>query len=60
MSRGVKIHPFFILISVLGGIKLFGPIGFLAGPLAVSLAFSLIDIYFSLIKDKKKLAGNFN
>ena len=45
IERGIKIHPFFILISVLGGIKTFGPIGFLLGPLLLSLMFSLIDIY---------------
>ncbi len=45
MSRGNQIHPFFILISVLGGIKLLGPVGFLAGPLALTLFFSLLDIY---------------
>ncbi len=56
MSQGDRIHPFFILISVIGGIALFGPIGFLAGPLAVSLLFALLDIYLMLIKDKKKLA----
>ena len=55
MSQGDRIHPFFILISVIGGIALFGPIGFLAGPLAVSLLFALLDIYLMLIKDKKNL-----
>lgn len=53
MSQGDKIHPFFILISVVGGISLFGPIGFLAGPLAVSLLFALLDIYLMLIRDGK-------
>jgi predicted PurR-regulated permease PerM len=51
MSRGSRLHPFFILVSVLGGIKLLGPIGFLAGPLAVSLLFALLDIYSSLTKN---------
>jgi len=40
-----RIHPVLILISVLGGIQFFGPIGFLAGPLAVSLLLSLFHIY---------------
>jgi len=50
IERGVKIHPFLILLSVLGGIGLFGPIGFLAGPLILSWLFALLDMYPALIK----------
>ncbi len=49
MRRGTKIHPFFILLSVLGGMVVFGPIGFLAGPLVVSFIYALLDIYPTLI-----------
>ena len=49
INRGVNIHPFLILISVLGGIAFFGPIGFLAGPVVLSLFFALLDIYPILI-----------
>lgn len=49
MRRGTPIHPFFILLSVLGGIVVFGPIGFLAGPLIVSFIYALLDIYPTLI-----------
>ena len=52
MKRGVGIHPFLILLSVLGGIGLFGPIGFLLGPLVLSLFFALLDIYPVLIREK--------
>ena len=53
VGRGMQLHPLIILLSALGGIGFFGPIGFLLGPLAVSLLFSLLDIYFSLmIKEK--------
>jgi len=45
ISRKVNIHPIFILISVLGGISLFGPIGFLIGPISIALLFSLLEIY---------------
>lgn len=44
-SRGVQIHPFLILLSILGGISLFGPIGFLFGPLTLSLLFVFLEIY---------------
>lgn len=45
MKRGVTIHPFLILISVLGGLSFFGPIGFIAGPVVLSLLFALLDLY---------------
>lgn len=49
IKRGTKIHPFLILLSVLGGLSLMGPIGFLAGPLVLSMFFALLDIYSILI-----------
>jgi predicted PurR-regulated permease PerM len=52
MSRKSDVHPFFILISVLGGIHVLGPIGFLAGPIVLSFFFALLDIY-SLYQEKK-------
>ena len=45
IGRGVKVHPLLILFSVLGGMSFFGPIGFLAGPIVLSLAFALIEIH---------------
>lgn len=54
IERRVKIHPFIILLSVLGGIGIFGPIGFLAGPLAIALLFVLFDIYPALVLHGKE------
>lgn len=45
MSRGNNLHPFIILLSVLGGISLFGPIGFIVGPMIVTLFVVLLEIY---------------
>ncbi len=45
IGRGIPIHSFVILLSVLGGIGLFGPMGFVLGPLSVSLLFALLDAY---------------
>jgi predicted PurR-regulated permease PerM len=45
MNRKVHIHPFLILLSVLGGLSFFGPVGFVLGPLIVAFLFSLIEIY---------------
>lgn len=48
-----QLHPLIILLSVLGGLGFFGPLGFLLGPLAASLLFALLDIYASFIKGKE-------
>jgi len=48
VERGVKIHPFLILLSILGGLALFGPLGFLFGPLVLSLLFAVTEIYYSI------------
>lgn len=51
MKRGVHIHPFLILLSVLGGLAFFGPVGFIAGPVTLSLLFALLDIYPTIMKE---------
>lgn len=45
MKRGMKVHPFLILLSVLGGIAYFGPIGFILGPVILAFFSALLDIY---------------
>ena len=47
VARGTHMHPLVVLLSVIGGLELFGPVGFLIGPLVFSLFFSLLDIYFA-------------
>ncbi len=47
IGRTMRLHPFFILFSVIGGLTLFGVSGFILGPLALSLLFALLDIYHS-------------
>jgi predicted PurR-regulated permease PerM len=54
MSRGNKLHPFLILLSVLGGITVFGPIGFIVGPVLISLFIVLLELYSVHISDHKK------
>lgn len=49
VGKGMNIHPFFILLSVLGGIWFFGPLGFLIGPIVLSLFFALLNVYQSVI-----------
>ena len=50
-SQGMRLHPFLILLSILGGIGFFGPLGFLLGPLVLSLLFALLEIYFTISKE---------
>lgn len=52
VGKGANIHPLFVLFSVLGGIALFGPLGFFLGPLVLSLLYALVDIYRLLILKK--------
>lgn len=49
VEKGVKIHPFLILLSALGGIGYFGAIGFMLGPIALSFLFALLEIYRTII-----------
>ncbi len=51
MSRGNAMHPFLMLLSVLGGIAFFGPIGFIVGPVMVSLLLVLLELYNSHISN---------
>jgi len=53
VGRGMQMHPFIILLSVLGGIGFFGPIGFLLGPLTMSLLFAFLEI-ISSVKSQEK------
>ncbi len=54
IHRGAKIHPFAIFISVMGGLAVFGPLGFVIGPLVFSLLFTLFDIYGSIHEIERK------
>jgi len=48
VGRGMQMHPFIILLAVLGGIGFFGPMGFLLGPLTMSLLFAFLEIISSV------------
>jgi len=54
VSKDVGIHSFLIFLSVLGGIGFFGPLGFLIGPIVLSLFFALLDVYQSVILKIRK------
>lgn len=41
----IKVHSLVVLFSILGGVELFGAIGFLVGPVIVSVFIALMKIY---------------
>ena len=49
VGRGMKLHPLLILFSVFGGLTYFGPVGFILGPIILSLLFSLIIAFILFV-----------
>ncbi len=45
VGHGAQLHPLVVLLSVLGGVAFFGPVGVFFGPLCISLLFALLSIY---------------
>jgi predicted PurR-regulated permease PerM len=45
ISGRTQIHPLLIFFSILGGLYVFGLVGFIAGPLVVTICLAFIDIY---------------
>ena len=57
IGRGNNMHPFIILIAVLGGLSFFGPIGFIVGPVIVTLFMSLLELYhLYIVKEERPSA----
>ncbi len=52
MSKGLRVHPLLILLSVLGGFAFFGPIGFVAGPVLITLFITLLNMYPSVVSGR--------
>jgi len=50
MSRGMQMHPLVTLLSILGGVGFYGPLGILLGPITVFLLYALLDIYLSVVR----------
>lgn len=46
-----KLHPLMVLFGVIGGIQLFGYIGFLLGPIFMAVFMTLLDIYRSDLQE---------
>lgn len=50
INQSLKLHPFIILLSIIGAIAAYGPIGFILGPLIVTMLMALFEIRYLLIK----------
>lgn len=46
-----RLHPLLVLFSVLGGIQLFGFLGFLLGPIFMAVFVTLVEMYRTEFKD---------
>lgn len=55
MSRSHPMHPFLVLLSVIGGLILFGPIGFIVGPVITSVFIVLLEIYAQHLNDDNRV-----
>jgi predicted PurR-regulated permease PerM len=54
IDRGIKLHPLIILLAVLGGLALFGPAGFVLGPVIIAFLVALVDTYIAFSKKEKE------
>ncbi len=45
ISGKTQIHPLLVFFSILGGLYVFGLVGFIAGPLVITICLAIIDIY---------------
>ena len=50
ISEGSKIHMLLVFIGLFGGLYAWGFIGVFVGPLLLSLAMFLLDIYHDIVK----------
>ena len=50
-GKGLEVPSIFVLFSILGGILLFGPLGFIFGPLVLSVFLSIIRVYGLAVRE---------
>jgi len=54
LRKKIKTNPLIILFTILGGVKFFGPLGFIAGPVLLSVFLALIKFYPSIMSYKNQ------
>ncbi len=57
MGSGTEIHPLLVLLSVLGGLALFGPVGLFLGPLTMALLLALLSLYGFIVGARNGKSG---
>ncbi len=57
MGRGTEMHPLLVLLSVLGGLALFGPVGLFLGPLSMALLLALLSLHSFIAPTESKKSG---
>lgn len=45
ISERTRVHTLLLFFGILGGLKVFGFLGFIAGPLVITICLAIIDIY---------------
>ncbi len=45
VSNSTKLHPVLVLLAVIGGLKFFGVLGFLIGPIILAIFMALVNMY---------------
>lgn len=50
IGKGARIHPILILLSVVGGLASLGPVGFILGPIILSLFIVVFEMYPEVVK----------
>ena len=53
-----QLHPLLVFLSFLGGIFFFGPVGFIVGPIMVTILVVLLEIYSLEFKEQLKDYNN--
>jgi predicted PurR-regulated permease PerM len=54
ISGRTQVHTLFLFFGILGGLKVFGLLGFIAGPLIITICLAIIDIYTSAVDHKTR------
>lgn len=51
IGGSTKLHPVLVLIAIIGGIQLFGILGFLIGPIIMAIFMAMLEMYRSDFRD---------
>lgn len=54
VGDALSLHPLLVLLSIIGGLFLFGPVGLFLGPIIMSLLFAFIDTYGDIMAKIKE------